>query len=220
MLVIDLETTKTLLGITGAGSDNLIETYIPMADSVTRQIIGGDYETILVGRMASGSPDVEISAIEANNRIKKSNSFPGTVNRSYQWKESSGIRNPYIVDDTASYFMAGQRIEGPGIPDLSYIKSVNRYTNQVTMSANATASSESEIEIGFPIGLNQIVAKLIYWFIDGTSTSTDLSSVQSKSIGPVSVAFGDRNSQIDGRFGVPSWYVKAISNSLRKQRGF
>lgn len=217
MVIITRDKVKTYLGISDTSLDAQIDLYIPLVDSITRQIIGGDFESYVVAKTVDASDQVIVTAIEYKT-IRSGNYFPDVKFRNGYERDNAGINQPYVIDETASFFTSGQRIEGTGIVADSYITAVDKYSNTLTISANATASGEITAQIGFPIGLEPMVAKMVQWMIDQTNQTTNLKSVDSKTIGPVSVNFGSQDSDIDGRYGAPSWYVKAMQ-SQRVVRG-
>jgi hypothetical protein len=223
MVAITREKVKTYLGITSAGSDNLIDIYIPVVDSQIREIAGKDYESLVVATIETGSPVIEISALPLYESLDLYNGFPGKL-KDGMWpnrRKQAGINQPFIIDNTASYFSVGQKVQGTGVAAESSIQAVNRYTNRLTLSTNATADGEYELEIGFPIGLEPIVANMVLWHINNTNSSlSGLDSIQSKRIGEVQVSFGDANSQMDKKYGAPSWFVKAIKSSMSKVRAW
>ena len=217
MVIITRDKVKTYLGIADTSLDTQIDLYIPLVDSITRQIIGGDFESYVVAKTVDTSNEIIITAIEYQT-IRTGNDFPDVRFRSGHGRDNAGINQPYIIDETASFFTSGQRIEGTGIVSDSYITAVDKYSNTLTINANATASGEITAQVGFPIGLEPMVAKMVQWMIDQTNQTTNLKAIDSKTIGPVSVNFGSQDSDIDGRYGAPSWYVKSMQ-SQRVVRG-
>jgi len=217
MIIITRERVKELLGIVVTDYDTQIDLNIPIVDSLTRQIIGGDFETLVNAETTLASDQFVVSHI-AEVAVRNEAPWSPKNGRSRRG-DKAGLRQPYILDETASYFDIGQRLEGDGIASDSYITNVSKYNNTLTMNNNADAGGYGYVEIGFPIGLEPMVAKMVYWQLSQMNTNTPKGGVQSKTIGPVTTAFGDANSQLDGRYGAPSWYVKALS-PLKKTRAY
>ena len=203
MKIITLEKTKELLGISDTSLDTQITRYIPIIDSKIKMITKNRYNYFVYGATTSGSKIIELYSV---NKAK-----------------NLGINNKYCIDDLDEYLQVGSLISGEGIAADTYIDDI--YYNGdavelsgtdysvpiIEMSENATATNESaQIFIGFNIGLQTTVAKGIYWLITQESTSIPTAGLISKSIGGTSKSWSSADSKIDGKSGMPAWFVKAF----------
>lgn len=214
MKVITLEKTKKLLGITGTEQDQAITDNIPIIDSKVKMIMNHRLNDQISGDITSGSVYVPIRGFVCS----------GTE---YKYKTGrvwcSGINNNEEIDDLEEYIQTGQLIEGEGIPAECYIDEI--YYNGgsvelggatysvpvIKLSEAATADQNSQqLFIGITIGLQSTVAKGIQYLINGTSTSLPTNSLASKSILGVSKSFGSKDQDIDNKYGMPAWFVKAF----------
>jgi hypothetical protein len=215
MKVITLEKTKELLGITDSASDAAITAKIPYIDSLVKQITKNRFNYAVYGTMTTGSATVYIRSIIT---------WDGNVyNYSNGRYFCSGINNYICFDDIGEYLQIGQQIEGTGIPTETYIDEVYYNGNvdtfngddnvpYITMSNAATADSDDgKIYIGMNIAYQTTVAKGIQYLINGTSTTIPGKSV----ISVGSVSYSDADSKIDGKYGMPSWFVKSFPKYAR-----
>ena len=213
MKVITLDKTKELLGITDSSSDVAITAKIPYIDSKVKQITRNRWNMQIVGSTISGSPYIPVYSIKGVNGITYN--YNKTDRRYY----SAGINNNYSIDDLSEYIETGQLIEGFGIPTDSYIDEVyyDGYDYEIAgqaynvpfvkISANATATRNStQMFLGISIAYQDIIAKGIQYLINSTNTSTNKDRVIS--VGTVS--YSDSEAAIDGKYGMPSWFVKAF----------
>jgi len=187
-MIITREQVKTYLGITVPDYDAQIDLYLPIIDSKVKQITGHRWNDFFYGN-TKGNEYIE------------------------------------IVDFKGETLEAGAQISGQGIADGSYIVEV--YTEappievgaesysvpliQLNQATTSTKNSE-QIFIGFPIAYLPLVAKAVWWMIDqqNTNAPTVGSGVASRTRGKVSVTFNEANSKIDGKHGVPSWFVTGL----------
>lgn len=206
MQVIDLATTKALLGITSSDSDAAITAAIPYIDAAVKTITGNRYNVQVAGSVTSGSQYVEV------------------------WSFRTDARGYYIryddqrfADTLGEFVQVGQLIEGEGIPSGAYIEEVYYNAPSVTvsstdkavptikLSANATATNESaQLFLGINISYRPTIAKGIQWHINQLNTTITDNSWQSRSMGPVSVTKGSSADRIDGKSGMPFWFVRAF----------
>lgn len=221
MRVITLEKCKELLGITDTSQDPQITAKIPYVDAKVKQITRNRYNYQIFGNTKSGSPYVEIYSIITSRGVRYN--FGLNVRR--DTKYVSGIMNTYWLDDIEEYIEIGQLIEGDGIPADSYIEDMvyngdifedgsgNQFSTPVIkLSANATAT-ESNVRMftGINIGLQDVIAKGIQYLINKTSTTVPGRTVTS--VGTVS--YDSVDGKMDGKYGMPAWFVKAFPKYAR-----
>lgn len=207
MKIITLAKTKELLGIDDTAQDTKITRYIPIIDSKVKQITHNRYNMQILGDTVTDSANVPISGL---------------------WNVTGGIQNHWVLDDIDEYMLIGSLISGTGIPADTYIDEFfynlaasdfdfplsspqRKGIPTITMSANATEDgSNITIFVGITIGLQTTVAKGIAWLIDEENESIPTAGLLSRSIGPTRLSYSVSQSKIDGRFGMPSWFVKAF----------
>ncbi len=125
------------------------------------------------------------------------------------------VDSPYVtissIHNTGSlteYLEVGQLIEGEGIPEDTYIEEV--YAGEspnIKLSENATATTAGNIlQLGINICYQDIIAKGIWYAyskVNRTLPGRTISSVGT-------VSFANEDNTIDGRYGMPAWFVKAL----------
>ena len=187
MKVITLAKTKELLGISDTSHDAAISGKIPFIDSKVKQICNNRFNDKFSGSVKSGSVYVTI-------------------------EEISGL-----------YIEVGQLIEGEGIPAECYVEEVyydcdsvefsgkTYNTPVIKLSSDATATNVSaQLFLGIPVGYQDIIASGIQYLINRTSTNLPSNSIASKSILGVSKSFASSDQEIDNKYGMPAWFVKAL----------
>lgn len=217
MKVITLTKAKELLGIEDTASDADITAKIPYIDAKVKQITGNRFNLMVVGDMTSGSLYMSVYSIIT----------PNGTRFDYVWDQrrwyASGINNPYYLDDIGEYLEIGQLLEGIGIPSGAYIDeliyngdeivsdSVTYTVPVIKLSSAATETlSGQRVYLGINQAYQDIIAKGIQYLINKTSTTLPSNSLSSKSIGPVSKSFSTVDQEIDNRYGMPAWFVKAF----------
>lgn len=214
MKVITLAKTKTLLGISDTSQDAVITAQIPIIDSKVKEITNNRYNDQITGDVVSGVLYVPVYGFICNG-----------VNYSYKsgrvW--CSGINNDYYIDDLEEYLQVGQLIEGEGIPAETYIDEIyynggsvefDDVTYEVPVIKLSVVATETntaaQLFIGVTIGMQTTIAKGIQYLINSTSTSLPTNSLASKSILGVSKSFASKDQEIDNKYGMPAWFVKAF----------
>lgn len=214
MKVITLEKTKTLLGLTGSTQDAAITAQIPIIDSKVKQITNYRYNDQITGDVVSDVLYVPVRSFICCG-----------VNYTYRsgrvW--CSGINNNFVIDDLEEYLQVDQLIEGEGIPAETYIDEIYynggsvefddiTYTVPVIkLSVAATGTKNgAQLFIGVTIGMQTTIAKGIQYLINQTSTSLPSNSLASRSILGTSKSFAAKDQEIDNKFGMPAWFVKAF----------
>lgn len=185
MRVITLSTVKTFLGLTTTEHDAAITAALPFVDMKVKQICRNKFSSLFYAETTSGSTTVKV------------------------YKNSNGNISRMIPE----YFEAGELIEGTGIPSGAYIEDVQYVdgSTELTISSAATASGDLvTIYTGFNIAYQPLVAKFVQWHLDSIGTSLPGRTVASRSMGPLSVSYSDKDNEIDGRYGVPGWLVKGL----------
>ena len=209
MRVITQSRVKELLGI---GSDDTydadINTAIPIVDAAVKRIMRNRLNWQIIGETTNGSKYMEVYQVMDN--------WHEVYNR--KWL------NEYLID-LQEYLEVGQRVNGEGIADDTYIEEV--YYNGPTvefsgttynvpvveMSNAATATNtNAQVFLGINIGLEPIIAKAVFWQVGQLNTSIRDESWVSKSMGPVSVTKSTLDAKIDGKSGMPLFLIKALPN--------
>ncbi len=220
--IITLAKTKELLGITDTDQDTEIARYIPIIDAKVKLITNNRYNFQVFGSTTSGSKVVELFSIHDNHRGIWD--FRTTRIHDFRFNHCElGINNFWCIEDLEEYLEIGSLASGEGIAADSYIDEVYFNGHSVTLSGsdfniptielseNATATAtDAQIFIGFNIGLQTTVAKGIAWLIDEENETISTSGLLSKSIGPTRKSWSVSQSKLDGRFGMPVWFVKAF----------
>lgn len=205
MMVITLAEVKEQLGITDPSYDAQITAKIPMIDAKVKQICNHQFNTRFVADMTEDS-----DSVLAYPLYKARDAYP------------SGINNRSIKRDITEWLEVGMKIEGDNIPDGAYIQSwyksgsvdsiYGAYENvYVTLSESATATEEGVILTGgISIGYLDVIAKGVMWMINGTSTAIRDDAWQSKSGAGLSVTKASGAEKLDGKSGMPLWFVRAL----------
>jgi len=214
MKVITLAKTKTLLGISDTSQDAVITAQIPIIDSKVKDITNNRYNDQIIGDVTVDVLYVPVYGFTCNGVNYKYRS--GRV-----W--CSGINNDYFIDDLEEYLKVGQLIEGEGIPAETYIDEIyynsgsiefDGVTYSVPVIKLSVVPTETNVSaqlfIGVTIGMQTTIAKGIQYLINQTSTSLPSNSLASKSILGVSKSFAGKDQEIDNKYGMPSWFVKAF----------
>jgi len=190
MKIITLDKTKELLGITDTSMDVLINRYIPIIDSKVKQITKNKYNMQITGNVTIDSKIVNISGL--NNA-------------------TGGIQNNFTLDDVMDYLLHGDLVEGNNIPEGSYIDDINPLEGTITLSEDVTATEANTIiTVGVNIALQVTIAKGLYWLILQENTDMPDTGWTSQRIGSISVVRGVAQAAIDGRYGMPQWFVNAL----------
>jgi len=191
--IITLAKTKELLGIDNTDQDALITRYIPIIDAKVKLITKNRYNMQIMGDVTLDSVVVPISGIT---------------------NDTGGINNNYTLDTIMEYIEVGSLIEGDNITAGSYIDEVymsGTTVPTIDLSEAATATEASiVITVGINIGLQTTIAKGIAWLIDQENENIPGAGLLSKSLGPTRKSWSVSQSVIDGKYGMPSWFVKAF----------
>lgn len=201
--IITLAKVKELMGIGDTTYDTQITRYIPIIDAKVKKLTRNRYNKQIYGKTTAGSKYVEVFSIDGN--------------------ATSGINNKYTLDDLVDYLEVGAQISGDGIAADTYIDDVFYNGASVTfsstdygvpvieLSANATATDDNaQLFLGLNIGLQTTVAKGIMWLITQETITAPESGVSSKSIGSVSISYTTDSAKLDGKTGMPGWFVSAF----------
>ena len=216
MKVITLAKTKELLGIKDGSQDTAISAKIPFIDATVKQITNNRFNLMIIGDATIDSPYIPVSSV-----VTATNTNYVVLDKSKR-QNGSGINNPYIIDDLNEYLEIGQLVQGTGIPADTHITEIF-YNGDVSvdgdtfciptiqLSANITETTAGlRIYLGISIAYQTTIAKGIQFLINGTSTSLPSNSLASRTIGPSSKSFAGKDQEIDGRYGLPAWFVKAF----------
>lgn len=214
MKVITLDKCKSLLGISDSSKDAAITANIPIIDSKVKSIMNHRLNDQVTGDIASGVLYVPVYGFVC-----------GGVNYAYRsgrvW--CSGINNNYVIDDLEEFLEVGQLIEGSGIPAEAYIDEIYYNGGSVEFDdisysvpviklsiAPTETKTGNQMFIGVTIGLQTTIAKGVQYLINSTSTSLPTNSLASRAIGPTSKSFAAKDQEIDNKYGMPAWFVKAF----------
>ena len=223
MQVITLARTKELLGISDTSQDAAITAKIPFIDAKVKLITRNNYNFKFGGDTTLGSKFLSVYELVSDfyTNYVYYDYLPG--------RSVSGINNPFIYTDISESLEPGQLIEGEGIPADAYIVDITSSGTSVTisgtdyhvtyieLSAAATATQAGVLLTGgISIGYQDTIAKGIQYLINETSTALPETGIASESIGPVSVSYSAGSQKIDGKSGMPSWFVRGLP---RFQRG-
>lgn len=201
-MIITRDQVKAQLGISDSSYDAQIDSKLPIIDGKIKKITGRNWNDRIIGNIENGSDYIEIFSYDiqsGNSRHCK--------------------KFPFYYDDISEYILVTQQISGIGIPSGSYISEKynlgtadNSNYPQVQISESCTATTDSlTIFLGFPTCYHDVVAKGVYWLINGTNTKPlDAGSWKSRSVGPLSVTKGSEQEKLDGVSGMPNWFVKGL----------
>lgn len=202
MKIITLAKTKELLGITDSSLDDKINRYIPIIDSKVKQMTKNQYNWRVLGDVTISETEVPVS---------------GLVN------VTGGIQNYWTLDDVYEYLEVGMLVSGTGIPDGTYIDAITetegdllingelRSIVTITLSAAATETTAGAyLTLGFNIGNQPLIAKGIAWMIGQEDQTMPGTGVSAKSIGTVSITYSGSQAKLDGRYGMPQWFVNGL----------
>ena len=217
--IITLAKTKELLGIDNTDQDTLINRYIPIIDAKVKLITKNRYNVQVVGDTTTDSKLVPLTSVRNTSlgRLDFWNNPNGTSSCNL------GINNNWCIEDLQEYLEIGTLITGSGIPADNYIDEVFYNGFQYTESsidygiptiqlATAATATESSVQIylGFNIGLQTTVAKGIAWLIDQENETISEAGQLSETIGSIRKSWSVSQSKIDGRYGMPNWFVKSF----------
>jgi hypothetical protein len=134
--------------------------------------------------------------------------------------DSRNVANLHSVETFGESLTVGQQIAATGIATGTHIADVydedyevlNRVYEEyvrIELSAAATATGSAVATLGISIAYHPVIARLAWWMLGQRSTTARLDSgITSRSMGPVSVSYGD--SQLDGKHGVPRWAIAGL----------
>ena len=176
--MISLATVKTALGIENTDNDAKITATIPQAEAKYREVAGYDFNTYLVAFYSANSTTITLG----------------------------GDISEVPVDSPVHYLKYGDIITGTGIPAETYITSVDKRNNRVTISAQTTDASD-HMYVTTNISYVPTIARMI-WFMIGEQSTTIEKDVASKSVGPLSITYG--KGEYNSVYGLPQKIVDAI----------
>ena len=201
MAIITLAQVKTFLGISNTTYDAQITAMIPYVEAKVKQITRNNWNELIFGNTTVDNPYILV--------------YPAyNVDLGYQ---------PYQFDerikDVLDSLIPGQQVTGTGVASGAYITDI--YANgipgsltfepAIQMSDNCTATGTTvEIYLGFPIGYLDIVAKGVWFMIGGLTTILPKNSLSGRSMGPLSVQYSAADNRLDGKSGMPMWFVKGL----------
>jgi hypothetical protein len=173
--LVTLETVKSQLGISVDTQDAELTAMIPIVSADVRRILNCQFDDYTPASYSSGSAELDV------------------YNNSTEYKK-------YLGQNIQPLKM-GLVVEGENIPDDTYIISEDPDTGVYTMSAEATGSGDY-VYPTITVSQWPTIAKMIYYRASKQTTSSAADeTVQSRSVGPLSVNYGA--GQINKRWNYP-----------------
>lgn len=199
MKVIDLETTKKLLGIQDSTFDAQITDQLPLIDATVKQICRNNFNLQIYGKFTAGSKIVNVYDTGDSCRVRKS------------WPTPE-------LDALTRDISTGTLLEGEAVDPVGYVSEVyysglshgGIYIPSFLLDKNAVQSGSFFFYAGINIAYQKIIAKGIWYNIGQVSQSIDSLGWKSRNVGPLSVTKAEMDGKIDGKYGMPSWFVKAL----------
>lgn len=211
MQVISLDQVKTQLGISDTSQDAAITAKLPIIDAKVKQICNSTFNYRFAADMSNGS-----NVLTAYALFKGRDNYP------------AGINNPVIVRDVSKSLEIGMLVEGDNIPADTYITNFYKTGSEdsfyssidtlyVELSENVTDDGAGVyVTGGISIAYHDTIAKGVQFLIDGTNTTLpDTGDWETKRMGPLTLSKGEGGSAIDGRYGMPTWFVKGMPPRYR-----
>jgi fructose-specific phosphotransferase system component IIB len=213
LAIITVEQVKQYTGITTTPTDSEIQAAIYVIDAAVKKITRNKFNNQIIGKTVIGSELVEIYSLSSD--VAK------------YWEK--GQQKSYS-DDLNEYIEPGAQINGPGIPAGSFVKQIYSNGDSVELSGNfynipvvelseaATASNDNaELFLNISIGYLPVIAKAVYWQTQQVNLKLPGAPAKSKTMGPLSITLSDKDSAVNGKYGVPLWLVKSLP---KYHRGF
>lgn len=115
--------------------------------------------------------------------------------------------NSIEIDDTEG-LPVGTLLLGESIPEGASVYE-NYSGESVDMDENATETGHYYFYAGINISNQPIIAKGLMWLANNTNTSLP-ELWESKTVAPLSVKKGNSSEKINGKYGMPDWFIKAL----------
>ena len=197
MRVIDLATVKEFLRIDNTDQDATIEAKIPVIDAKVKQICNNNFNLQCYGRFVAGSKKVEVLNVG---------------------REPSCNFSPAIMDTVIRDLPLGTLVEGEAITPTGKIEEVyyTGYYDSIyevpsfELDAVATKSGDFYFYAGINRAYQDIIAKGVQYLINTTSATLPGTGLASESIGSYSYSLAGGSEKIDGKSGMPHWFVKGL----------
>ena len=187
MYIITREQVKLYLGLTGNDDYNdQIDAYLPIIDSKVKLICNNNFNDQYYcdtdNTKYMGIHEFDGESLEAGQQVFGDNIEEGTT-----------IVNIYSGRDCYSF------------------NGVSYCTPFVELSKAATGSETSQdVFFGISSAYLPTIAKGLWWLIGGQNTKAVKNSIKSKSLPPLSISYNDKDSEIDGKSGMPAWFLKGL----------
>lgn len=218
--VITRDQVKLYLGVSDTSIDAEIDRYIPIIDTAVKQITRNDWNARYSLQTTSGSISARIFPIDSFD----------DPDIHIQTNRNVGRRRS--LSRVGDSLRTGQTVSADNIPAETYFTDVfiqeyrdtsalsrrfHEYNKIVTveLSAAATATGSEVAIVGINIAYLPIIAKGVNWFIARENRTNPEIAFETKRVGPLTLTRADVEADIDGRFGVPSWLVKALPKYTR-----
>ncbi len=210
---------KTYLGIPAATTtyDTDIARLLPIVEATANQITSGIYILQVNGTTTAGSKDFAVDSVYTQ------------TGRMIFGASKSGGEHPYgdpnyghdsprpVFKSLSEALSIGQLITGTGIAADSFIESASSFgaVHKIVLSAAATASGDISAYTSYPIGYLSTIAHGVWWQIGQQKMASGDTTWTSRTVGPVSETRSAGEMKIDGRYGMPAWFIKAFPQVYR-----
>lgn len=212
--VITRDQVKRYLGVTDTSLDTQIDQYLPIVDAAVKQITRRKWNDRY--RISTTATSTEARVLPAGD------DFGDTDARRMR---TSNIGNPYSLSFTGDTLEPGQSVTGDNFATDThlvdvFIQEYRDYSHRVfsqfnklitiELSKPATATGTEVAIVGMNVAFFPVISKAVNWFIAQENRTNPDAAFRTKRVGPLTLTLADLDAQIDGRFGVPSWLVKAL----------
>lgn len=218
--VITRDQVKLYLGVSDTSIDAEIDRYIPIIDTAVKQITRNDWNARYSLQTTSGSRDARIFPIDSFDdddiNIRTNRNVGRRVSLSRvgdSLRTGQTVTADNVPSDTYFTDVFIQEYSGTGRSSRSFYE-YNKIIS-VELSVAATATGSETAIVGINIAYLPIIAKGVNWFIAKENRTNPTSTFETKRVGPLTLTRSDVEADIDGRFGVPSWLVKALPKYTR-----
>lgn len=220
--IITRDQVKLYLGIQDTSLDAQIDTYLPIIDSAVKQITRRDWNDRYTLSTNSGSVTARIFPLDAFN------------DPDIHLRRSNNVGNQFSLSNVGDTLQPGQTISGSNVTADTHIIDVyiqefrdqrpfsgvggfGEYTKSITLELSqvAPSSASATVIVGMNIAYFPVISKGVNWFIQKQNTNNPDSQFRTKRVGPLTLTRSELDAEIDGRYGVPSWLVKALPRYAR-----
>lgn len=218
--VITRDQVKLYLGVADTSIDAEIDRYIPIVDAAVKQITRSKWNQRYSLSTTSGSLIGRIFPVDAFN------------DPDIHLRTSDNVGNPQSLSRVGDTLEPGQTVTATNVPNNTHFVDVfiqeytdtesvvNRFYSYnkivtVELSNAATATGSAIAIVGINISYLPVIAKGINWFIAQENRTNPSGGFRTKRVGPLTLTRAEIDSEMDGRYGVPVWLVKALPKYVR-----